>query len=602
MQSVVGSTIRLGLTVLPLLLGTAAAQMDGERGDIGAELVVEGLVSPLALESPPDGSGDRFIVDQTGTIHVLTAEGELSDQPFLNIGDRLVDLIDGFEERGLLGLAFHPEYAENGRFFVHYSAPLRAEAPGGWDHTSRISEFRVPAEDSRRADPESERVLLEVDQVNRKTNGGALAFGPDGYLYISMGEGGGAHGIGEVVHGALEVPEAMNVWDFLAQDVTTLYGKILRIDVDRGWPGYAVPQDNPFVGREGRDEIWAWGFRNHYRMAFDQGGNRQLFVAAVSEALWEAVYLVDQPGNYGWPIREASHCYDRQSPLDPPEECPTQGPNGWRIHGPVVEYGNLNLLESPLDVEPAGTAVVGAHVYRGDLIPDLRGKLVFADYSGNPETPSGQVFAAAPATEVGEMWPWQKLLEVDARIQSMGQDADGELYLLTREAFAPSGDTGKVFRLLQAPAGTDSTSEGEGSSSAGQDDAGGDAQPGSGEADASQPDERAGWYTEEQAERGLADYREHCQECHGRDMLGEDPFPPITGSRFMRRWEGRTAWGLFDYISSQMPLGRPASLEEQTYVDILAHWLRFHEYPKGENELGADEELLEQIVIEPQGQ
>ena len=437
------------IALLALLASFAAAQVDLDAA-LDAELVVEGLTSPLLLTAPDDGGGLLFIADQVGRIHVLDPDGDLVEEPFLDVSDRMVTLLEGFEERGLLGLAFHPDYARTGRFYVHDSAPLRSGAPMDWDHTSRISEFRVDPEDPLRALPATERILLEVDQPNQKTNGGAIAFGPDGYLYISMGEGGGAHGVGEVIYDALEVPEAGNVWDLLAQDLSTLYGKILRIDVDAGWPGYGVPDGNPFVGRDGRDEIWAWGFRNHYRMAFDPAGDHDLFVAAVGEALWEAIYQVDAPGNYGWPIREGSRCYDRQSPLDPPGTCPDVGPEGWRIHDPIVEYGNMNLLQEGAtpDVEPTGTAVVGVHVYRGDAIPELYGKLVFADYSEDPTTPSGQLLVAAPPREIGAEWPWEQVFRFDARILSLGQDADGEIYILTREEFGPVGDTGKVYRLV----------------------------------------------------------------------------------------------------------------------------------------------------------
>lgn len=169
------------------------------------------LISPI-------GDDRRFIVEQTGEVRILDPEGQLLETPFLDLSDDIVDLADGFEERGLLGLAFHPDYAANGRLYVHYSAPLRASAPGDWDHTAKISEFRVSDDDANSVDPDSERILLHVDHPNPKTNGGALAFGPhDGLLYAAIGEGGGAHGIGEVVYGALEVPERGNVWDALAQ-------------------------------------------------------------------------------------------------------------------------------------------------------------------------------------------------------------------------------------------------------------------------------------------------------------------------------------------------------------------------------------------------
>ena len=440
------------LTLLLLPLSVALAQPDVEpRVEVEAELVVEGLASPVDLTSPPGADTRRFIVDQNGRVLILLPDDTIADEPFLDISDRVVELRDGFEERGLLGFAFHPDFADNGRVFVHYSATLRDEAPGNWDHTAVLSEFTVPEDTPDRADPASERILLEVDQVSRKTNAGAIAFGPDGLLYIAMGEGGGAHGVGEVLYGALEVPARNNVWDFQAQDLGNLYGKILRIDVDAGWPGYAIPDSNPLVGTSGRDEIYAWGFRNHYRMAFDPEGDHDLFVAAVSESLWETVYRVDEPGNYGWPIREGTSCYDRQSPLDPPSECPEVGPNGWRIQDPVIQYPNYNVLDSPLDEEPLGTAIVGGHVYRGDELEDLQGAFVFADYSANPQEPSGQVYSARPASDIGAPWPIEPVVRLEARAQGMGVDADGELYVLTRESFGPEGDTGKVFKLVPAP-------------------------------------------------------------------------------------------------------------------------------------------------------
>ncbi|MDZ7799451.1 MAG: PQQ-dependent sugar dehydrogenase [Trueperaceae bacterium] len=548
--------------------------------NVEAELVVDGLTSPVQLTAPPDDPR-RFVVEQTGQIRILQEDGTLADTPFLDLSDRIVTLRDGFEERGLLGLAFHPEFADNGRFYVHYSAPLRERAPDGWDHTARISEFRVPADSPEEADPNSERVLLRVDHPNRKTNAGALAFGPDGYLYAAIGEGGGAHGIGEVAFGALEVPERGNVWDALAQDVHTPYGKILRLDVDHGWPGYAVPESNPFVGTPGMDEIYAWGFRNHYRMAFDHEGDGALYVAAVSESISEAVYRVDGPGNYGWPIREGTHCYDRQAPLDPPEDCSRYGPEGWRIHDPVVAYYNVNVAESDIDAEPRGTAVVGAQVYRGDDIPELRGRLLVADYSQNPQEPSGTVFVAGPEGDVSATWPLRQLVQVDARAQGLGVDVEGEAYLLTREAFAPSGDTGRIYRLV--PASDDGDEAGAGASD-GQDAASADAAA-------------AGFsFTAAQAEQGSSVYDEQCQSCHADDLRAQGPFPPLTGSEFFGSWEGRPVSEMYAFIRGNMPLGSAGSLSDEAYAEVMAYWLQRHGYQAGEAPLPGDPAALPEDV------
>lgn len=217
---------------------------------VGLELVADGLSAPVQALSPPDGSGRLFVVDQVGRIRVVSADGVLLEEPFLDLRDRLVPLGPDLDERGALGLAFHPDYAANGRLFVYYSAPLRTEGPAGWDHTSHVSEFSV-SNDPDIADGGSERVVLQVDQPQANHNGGQVMFGPtDGHLYISLGDGGGGNDVGTG-----HTPAIGN-----AQDTTNLLGAILRIDVDGAEP-YAIPADNPFAGIEGRDEVFAYGLR-----------------------------------------------------------------------------------------------------------------------------------------------------------------------------------------------------------------------------------------------------------------------------------------------------------------------------------------------------
>ncbi|MEZ4728472.1 MAG: PQQ-dependent sugar dehydrogenase [Caldilineaceae bacterium] len=434
------------------LAGSPALAQQAAQADVELELVAEGLTAPLFLAAPPDGGGRRFIVDQTGLIYILTADDELLEEPFLDLRDKLVALETGFDERGLLGFAFHPDYAENGRFYVSYSAPLRADGPPGWNYTRRTSEFTVSAEDPNHTDLATERVLLALDWPSRKHNGGALAFGPDGYLYIGLGDAGGAHGVGqEVLYEAFDVPERLLFWDTFAQDISSLYGSILRIDVDRGYPGYAIPPTNPFVGQaSGRAELYAWGFRNPYRIAFDRKGTHDLFVTAVAETLWESIYLVDQPGNYGWAIKEATHCFDRQRPTDPPAECPTTGPNGYPLIDPIIEYPNMSIEQEGVTVEGEGlgTAVTGGYLYRGSAIPELYGKFVFADWSQTFQEPSGQIFVATPPQVWGDLWSIQPIAQLETRALSMGEDAAGELYVLTSTEIGPTGNTGKVYKLV----------------------------------------------------------------------------------------------------------------------------------------------------------
>ncbi|MEE8352932.1 MAG: PQQ-dependent sugar dehydrogenase, partial [Dehalococcoidales bacterium] len=197
------------------------------------DVVADGFAAPVALVAAADGSGRLFVVDQIGVISVLTTDGRVLDEPFLDIRDRLIDLNASYDERGLLGMAPHPDFASNGRFFVYYSAPLRPGAPDGWDHTSRVSEFTVSAASPDVADPVSERTILEVDQPQPNHNAGQLAFGPAGYLHIALGDGGRS---GDTGRGH---PPAGN-----GQDTSTLLGSILRIDIDGGDP-YAIPADNP---------------------------------------------------------------------------------------------------------------------------------------------------------------------------------------------------------------------------------------------------------------------------------------------------------------------------------------------------------------------
>jgi len=435
------------------------------------ELVTDGFNAPIFLVTPPDGSQRRFLGEQMGLIYVLGADGKPRETPFLDLRERMTTLLKAFDERGLLALAFHPQFARNGLFYVNYGAKRRAASPftGKTAYTWRTSEFRVSAADANRADPESERVLLELDWVNRKHNGGGLAFGPDGLLYIGVGDGGGVHGVPDITiaprstdpnRHAEEIPEdpfkipvRFHHYDAYAQDLSRLNGKILRIDVDRGHPGYAIPAANPFHGpSDARAEIYAWGFRNPFRIAFDRSGNGVLYVNGVAESFWETMYRVDGPGNYGWAIREGTHCFDRARMFDPPQDCPRVGARGEPIRDPVVEYanGSVKRRESKVSVEPMGTANVGGYLYRGSALPALRGKLVFGDFSATIMKPSGQLFVATPAAD--GLWPIEPLLRLDARLHSLGEGADGELYLLTTAQGIPVGKSGKVWKLVPASA------------------------------------------------------------------------------------------------------------------------------------------------------
>jgi glucose/arabinose dehydrogenase len=414
---------------------------------VGIRLVAEGLTSPVAFVPPTDTSGRIFIVDQIGLIKILMPDGTLLSQPFLDLRSRIIPLNPGYDERGLLGLAFHPGYATNGRFFVYYNRPLRPGGPPGYDDTATLSEFRVSATDPNVADLDSERVILQMDKPQFNHNGGTIAFGPnDGYLYLSIGDGGGANDVG-----------LGHVEDWFpdngggnGQDIEqNLLGNILRIDVNNGLP-YGIPPDNPFVGRTGLDEIYAYGFRNPYRFSFDMEGSHELFVGDAGQGLWEEVSRVTRGGNYGWNVKEGTHCFDAENPQVPPPSCPNSTPDGTPLTDPVIEYANS---ANPA-VQGLGRVVVGGYVYRGTDLPQLRGRYVFGDWSREFVRPDGTLFASKPSRS--GLWRIQELQipknpggRLGHFVLGFGQDLSGEVYVLTTDMLGPSGSTGKVFKLTR---------------------------------------------------------------------------------------------------------------------------------------------------------
>jgi glucose/arabinose dehydrogenase len=426
--------------LISLLLVTASScnMQSKTRPRVGLELVARGFTSPVAMISPDDGSHRRFVVDQTGLIWILV-NGERLEQPFLDLRERVVQLNSFYEERGLLGLAFHPDFAKNGRFYVSYSAPPRTGlSPDEWDHTTYISEFAVSVGDANRADPDSERVLLAMDKPGYNYEAGHIAFGPDGYLYIATGD---------------SVRDPATESGKYGQDTSSLLGKILRIDVnataDTG-QNYVIPADNPFISGEGLPEIFAYGFRNPYRFSFDTPTGRQdkpfdvsdsvktrLFVADVGQAMMEEVDLVESGGNYGWPIREGKTCFNAQNWSQPLESCPTSG-----LSDPILSYAHQGDL----------SAVIGGIVYRGQAIPELSGGYIFGDWGrGN-----GHLFIAHPPTFGVGSWNFVEIEISDhpaglGQLLGIGKDETGELYLLTRApGIGPTGDSGFVYKIIPA--------------------------------------------------------------------------------------------------------------------------------------------------------
>lgn len=335
--------------------------------------VVQGLRRPTHVTGAGDGSGRLFVVEQAGRVRIVR-DGQLLPRPFLDI-EALVG--SRANEQGLLSIAFHPRFAENGFFFVNYTNRN--------GHTV-VARYRVSRDDPDRADPSSAAVLLRIEQPAANHNGGLLKFGPDGYLYIGTGDGGAAG----------------DPWNN-GQRLDTLLGKLLRIDVDGAAP-YAIPPDNPMLNRAGaRPEIWAYGLRNPWRFSFDRATG-DLFIADVGQNAWEEVHF--QPAgsrggeNYGWKIMEGKECFRA-------ERCEQSG-----LELPIAVYSH----GSP----GGGCSITGGYVYRGAAFPQLTGVYLYADYC------SGNLWGLR-ATGAG--WSSALLGVLNIRASSFGENDAGELYL-----------------------------------------------------------------------------------------------------------------------------------------------------------------------------
>lgn len=332
--------------------------------------VISGLQNPLGIANPGDSSDRLFILEQRGRIRIFQG-GELLPEPYLDISSK----VGCCGERGLLGLAFHPQYAQNGAFYVNYT---------DLDGNSVIARYQVQPDDPDRADPESERLLLYISQPYGNHNGGSVVFGPEGYLYLGLGDGGAAND-----------PHSNG------QATDTLLGKILRIDVDEG-ELYAIPPDNPYVGGGGLPEIWAYGLRNPWRFSFDRLTG-DIYIGDVGQNQWEEInYLpAGSPpnANFGWNYREGMH---------PFKGAP---PPGETLLDPVAEYAH-----------DQGCSVTGGVVYRGQELPEWQGVYLYGDYC------SGNVWGLLQTPQGG--WQNELLFETGVQISSFGEDESGEVYLV----------------------------------------------------------------------------------------------------------------------------------------------------------------------------
>jgi glucose/arabinose dehydrogenase len=435
------------LLTLAAVCPVSAAEID-TRPAIGLKLLAEGFGAPDVLVSIPDGSGRLLVADQPGAIYVLDRDGKKSDQPFLDLRKNICLLGLGMEERGLLGVALHPQFKSNHKLYVVYSAPLRSSAPPKWDHTERLSEFQTAADFST-ANPGSERIVLEIDEPDWNHNSGRIAFGPDGFLYWTVGDGGAPNDVGEPARGRGHLPEGN------AQNLQILLGKVLRLDVDKG-PPYGIAQDNPYAdGKKGRPEIFAYGLRNPWGISFDRGGKHDLIVTDVGQDRWEEINVIVNGGNYGWRLREGFDGFDPKNTRTAPTNAATVGADGKPFVDPVLVYKTLRGRGNAPD--SFGVTITGGYIDRGKAIPSLAGKYIFADWSRSMAIADGTLLVATrPAQGSGpERWTAQPLAlkdfpegRIKAFIWALGEDDDGELYVLTNGANLLTGTRGKVFKLV----------------------------------------------------------------------------------------------------------------------------------------------------------
>jgi glucose/arabinose dehydrogenase len=442
------SFLKPGLFVVlsVLLLQSCQKTVDHDLNAVKLQLISEDFVSPIQVASSHH-SERIYVVDQIGKIWLIDRNGNKRQKPFLDVSSKLVSLNPDGEERGLLGVAFHRDYRTNGRVFVYYQLPPRAGGPvpgASWNNLSRVSEFNATGEQNY-VDPNSEKVILEWDDPQDNHNGGSLAFGHDRYLYIAIGDGGGANDVGPGHYDDWYTPnDGGNAQNLEAN----FLGKILCIDIDNGSP-YVVPSTNPFVGKPGLDEIWAFGFRNPYRMSFDRGESKELIAGDAGQALWEEIDVVKKGGNYGWNVREGNHCFNAANNTQELVGCPVVDDRGKRLLNPVIE---LNNWKNPLGGN--ATTIIGGYVYRGEAIKHWQGKYIFGTFSQTATTPNGELFIATPNNwDNTGAWDYKEISlnnqdDLGYYLRGFGEDDNGELFIAVSSNAGPQGNTGKVYKIV----------------------------------------------------------------------------------------------------------------------------------------------------------
>jgi hypothetical protein len=424
----------MAASALLTLSGAAALA----QATIKLEKVAGGINTPLAMVQPP-GDPRMFIIEQNGRIRILE-NGKLNPSVFLDIRSKIVPLMQDFDERGLLGIAFHPKFKDNGKFYVAYSAHLDYQDDLGqmlwYNHSNVVEEYTVSSTDKNRADPSSARRIMTLSWPQFNHNGHWIGFGPDGMLYVSTGDGGYANdwGIGH------------NVTIGNGQDLTTNLGKILRVDVDTRSPGkpYGIPPDNPWAGKkEANPEIWAYGVRNPWRCSFDMGSNAaELYCGDVQQNSYETIKLIGKGQNMGWRrVEGMMRCFDYTKPDDHPASCDKSG-----ITPAILEYNNCTAKPDGCK----GISVTGGYVYRG-ANPALKGKYIFGDWSKGFAEMDGQIFIGTKGADGKWTMEVAKVSNMPGKLPyvlAFAQDSAGEVYVLTSVTTGPNGSLDSIYKIV----------------------------------------------------------------------------------------------------------------------------------------------------------
>lgn len=395
--------IAMGVTAMLVLPSYVSHKDDDDAAptlNLNAQVITSDLQAPIDVAFP--GNGDVLVAEQIGKIR-LVKNGKLTDAPLLDIGSKLIKLNMKYDVRGILGFTIHPQFNSNHKIYVFYCAPTTTP---NMDHKNIVAEYTLLPNQTAADAGNSERIVFTSDAPAQGNNGGCIKFGPDGFLYIGIGDGGG----GADNHGPIGNGQNMN----------TLLGKILRINVN-GDLAHSIPKDNPFVNKpDVKPEIWAYGLRNPWRFTFDKS-TKQLFCSDVGEGAIEEVDIIEKGGNYGWRIAEGTQCFN------PKLNCDFTGTTK-----PIAEYDHHY-----------GVCIIGGYVYNGKQLPAIKGKYLFGDWTG----PLYYI------QHTGNVWQRGNVVlqnyPATAKVNSFGEDPSGELYVITTPDTSPGNTKGTLYKIIK---------------------------------------------------------------------------------------------------------------------------------------------------------